>query len=253
MSAVETTQAAGVRTITLRRPDRLNALDLVDRRELRDALRAAADSDARVVVLAGEGRLFCAGGDVRSMSQDADETQLRLAVIGEVALELARCPQPVIARIQGGAFGMGLSLAAGCDLVVAADDASFGTAFTTIGLGPDAGLSYFLPRRVGAARASRMLLLGERISSAEAERIGLVDVVVDAQDLDRRVAEMTAVLVAAAPAALRETKALLARPASLEEAIAAETTAQSALLSTDDFLEGRDALLQRRVPQFTGA
>jgi 2-(1,2-epoxy-1,2-dihydrophenyl)acetyl-CoA isomerase len=254
MTAVHRVDDGVVRTLTLNRADRLNALGLEDRVELLDALNASvADEHVRVLVLTGTGRVFCAGGDVRSMSQAGPETERRLAVVGDVARVLARCPKPVVTAVPGGAFGMGLALVAASDVVVTTPDASFSASFAQIGLGPDCGLSWSLPLRVGRGRARTLVLTGERIGADEAQRIGLVDRVVEPDLLHTTARDVAEQLATGAPLALARIKQIFNQDAQdLESLVEAETRSQAELLASSDFAEGRAALLDRRAPQFTG-
>jgi 2-(1,2-epoxy-1,2-dihydrophenyl)acetyl-CoA isomerase len=254
MSALHWSDDGVVRTLTLNRPDRLNALDLTDRVELLDALNAfVADAHVRVLVLTGAGRVFCAGGDVRSMAPTGAEAERRLAVIGDVARVMATCPKPVVAAVNGGAFGMGLALAAASDIVVTTSEASFAASFAQIGLGPDCGLSWALPLRVGRGRARTMVLTGERINAAEAHRLGLVDRVVETDRLQTTAHSLADRLATSAPLALARIKQIFNQDDhDLESLIEAETRSQTELLASADFAEGRAALLAQRTPQFTG-
>ena len=254
MTAVHRVDDGVVRTLTLNRADRLNALGLEDRVELLDALNASvADDQVRVLVLTGTGRVFCAGGDVRSMSQAGPETERRLAVVGDLARVLARCPKPVVTAVPGGAFGMGLALVAASDVVVTTPDASFSASFAQIGLGPDCGLSWSLPLRVGRGRARTLVLTGERIGADEAQRIGLVDRVVEPDRLHTTARDVAEQLATGAPLALARIKQIFNQDAQdLESLVEAETRSQAELLASSDFAEGRAALLDRRAPQFTG-
>lgn len=236
MSALRWSDDGVVRTLTLARPERLNALDLTDRVELLDALNA-----------------FSAGGDLRSMSQSGPETERRLAVIGDVARLLARCPKPIVAAVPGGAFGMGLALVAASDFVVTTPDASFSASFAQIGLGPDCGLSWALPLRVGRGRARTVVLMGERIGADEAQRIGLIDRIVEPDQLQPTAHAVAKRLATAAPLALARIKQIFNQDAQdLESLIEAETRSQADLLASADFAVGRAALLAHRTPQFTG-
>lgn len=167
-----------VAEITLNRPDVSNALDLETVRRLHAAvLRAASDDDARVVLLRGEGPRFCAGGDLAAMAAAPDRPGF-LATLAGAAHDAVRAldalPKPVVAAVHGAAAGMGFSLALGSDLVVAGESARFVTAYTTVGLTPDGGLSWLLPRIVGQRRASELILTSRPVGAREAQSLGIV-------------------------------------------------------------------------------
>ena len=253
--AVRVEDRGHVRILTLDRPERRNALDLADRLDLLAALRSAeVDAGVRAVVLTGAGSVFSAGGDIRSMSQDRDVARQRLEVVNAVVRQLVTGDLPVVAAVEGGAFGLGLALAAACDLVVAGRSATFSTSFGKIGLGPDTGLAYTLPRRVGQGRARELLLTVRTFDAAEAERIGAVETVVEdgralehAVELASRLAELSSPMVAGTRRILDQTDQ------SLDGVLAAEADLQVELLAGRQFAEGRSAFLERRRPDFVGA
>ena len=250
MSAVVVEDRGPVRVLTIDRPARRNALDLDDRLELLDALKAA-DREARAIVLTGAGTVFCAGGDIRSMSQDREIARRRLEVVNAVARQMVTGERPIVAAVEGGAFGLGLALAAACDVVVASRSATFSTSFAKIGLAPDTGLSYTLPLRVGRGRTRELLLTARTFDAAEAERIGLVETLVDdGAALEAAIATATALAESSAPM-IAGVRHLLAQPdQSLEGLLAAEADTQVDLLGGPQFAEGRAAFLERRRPDF---
>lgn len=198
--AVDVQCEGPVHTLTLNRPARRNALDLADRRELLAALRESGqDPECRAIVLTGAGEVFCAGGDIRSMSQDPDVARERLAVVNDVARALVCSAKPVVAAVRGGAYGLGLGLAAACDYVVAAEDARFVASFAKIGLTADSGLSWSLAQRVGPARAKELILFAEDLDATEARRIGLVSEIVEGEKVAVRARERAERLAAASP------------------------------------------------------
>lgn len=241
-----------VHTLTLNRPARRNALDLADRRELLAALRESEqDPECRAIVLTGAGEVFCAGGDIRSMSQDPDVARERLTVVNDVARALVCSAKPVVAAVRGGAYGLGLGLAAACDYVVAADDARFAASFAKIGLTADSGLSWSLAQRVGPARAKEVILFAEDLNAPEAQRIGLVSEIVAAEKVAARARERAERLAAASPAMVAATKRIFAQQAQdLDAVLDAEAEAQVELLGGAGFTEGRAAFLERRRPAF---
>ncbi|MFJ9123672.1 enoyl-CoA hydratase/isomerase family protein [Streptomyces sp. NPDC102340] len=250
--AVDVRCEGPVHTLTLNRPARRNALDLADRRELLAALRESGqDPECRAIVLTGAGEVFCAGGDIRSMSQDPDVSRERLAVVNDAARALVCSAKPVVAAVRGGAYGLGLGLAAACDYVVAADDARFAASFAKIGLTADSGLSWSLAQRVGPARAKELILFAEDLDATEARRIGLVSEIVEGEKVAVRARERAERLAAASPAMVAATKRIFAQEAQdLDAVLDAEAAAQVELLGGQGFVEGRSAFLERRRPVF---
>jgi enoyl-CoA hydratase/carnithine racemase len=245
----------GVLTLTLNRPERKNAVDTGLWHSLGEALLGAASSrEVRVVVVTGAGGDFCAGADLADPSAGHEHQLVRMRMIHDVAMALHRLPQPSIAKVDGVAVGAGCNLALGCDLVVASDRARFSEIFSRRGLSVDFGGSWLLPRRVGLHRAKELVLFGEIIGAAEAERIGLVNRVVPAGELDGFVAEWAARLAAGPPLALRLSKALLddSYESSLATALDREGAAQAVNLASEDGQEAISAFLERREPRFNG-
>ncbi|GLY67979.1 enoyl-CoA hydratase/isomerase family protein [Amycolatopsis taiwanensis] len=250
MSAVVVEDRGSIRILTIDRPTRRNALDLDDRLELLDALKAA-DREARAIVLTGAGAVFCAGGDIRSMSQDREVARKRLEVVNAVVRQMVTGQRPIVAAVEGGAFGLGLALATASDIVVAGRSARFSTSFAKIGLAPDTGLSYTLPLRVGRGRTRELLLTARIFDAVEAERIGVLETLVDdGGALDAAVVTATALAELSAPM-VAGVRRLLAQPdQSLEGVLAAEADTQVELLAGPQFAEGRAAFLERRTPDF---
>lgn len=208
---------SGIATLTLNRPDVRNAVDDAMREELVAALRIVATDDAiRALVLTGEGKGFCAGGDIAGMQQRLDAPHGQIGFNGwrkqdntyRVINALHSLPKPAIAAVNGAAAGVGCDLALCCDFIVAAETASFSMSFILRGLVPDAG-AYFLPRRVGVARAKELAYSGRRVNADEALRIGLADRVVPAEALTRQACAWAAELAQRSPAALSFTKTLM--------------------------------------------
>ncbi|HEY3177817.1 MAG TPA: enoyl-CoA hydratase-related protein [Casimicrobiaceae bacterium] len=252
---------ARVATVTLNRVEALNALDFA----MMDALVAnmallAADESLRVIVLCGAGAHFMAGGDVHAFAQDIDEApserQARFQrLIGRLhaAIELIRrMPHPVIARVQGAVAGFGLSLMCACDLVVAAEDAYFTSAYRQLALTPDGGLTFALPRIVGLRKAMEILLLSERFDAAEASRLGLVNKVVPLDELDATVAAWARSLESGPTQALRNAKRLARQSLdhTLSEQLQAEATSFAQCAATPEFVEGVRAFVAKRKPRF---
>lgn len=241
-----------VRVLTLNRPERRNALDLADRGALLAALEAAGGEPAcRAVVLTGAGGVYSAGGDIGSMSPDPEIARERLGLVNAIARTLVTMPKPVVSAVEGGAWGLGLALACASDLVVAGSSSRFAASFGRIGLAPDTGLTWSLPRQVGAARARALLLTARSLEIDEAERIGLVDEVVDdgqAVTRARAIAEELAAFSAPATAAVKRLVARCDEP--LDHVLDAEAQEQTRLLAGEDFTEGRAAFFERRKAEF---
>jgi 2-(1,2-epoxy-1,2-dihydrophenyl)acetyl-CoA isomerase len=250
--------ADGVATLTLNRPEVRNALNMTMRRDLEVALaRLDEDRDVRVVVVRGAGEHFCAGGDVKLMRDHpmtAAEGQSRVEAINRAILALARLRVPTIAMVDGAAAGAGCNLALACDLVVASDRARFGEVFARIGLIPDAGGTYFLPRRVGLARAKELVFTADIIDAREAERIGLVNRVVPAAALETETYALARRIAEGPPRVLAAAKALLARAPGLdlESALHWEALTQGEMIAAADHREGLRAFFEKRPPRFTG-
>ena len=258
---VETTPA-GVRTLTLNRPDLLNAINTVLADELPAAIEAASRDDAvRVLVITGAGRGFCSGLDLVEASQrdrSAPANPRRrlddLGWVGRQALALVNCDKPVIAAINGVAAGAGFGLTLGADIRVMRADATLTTGYVRRGLSPDAGVTYFLPRLVGLARATELILTARDFGAEEAERIGLVARVFPAESFGEAVADHAAKLAAGPPIAQALTKRLLTT--SLETDITAQLRRELSLIgicfTTEDTREAMRAFIERRQPRFEG-
>ena len=246
-----------VATITLNRPEARNALDLTMRREMLGALdEIEADPAVRVVILTGAGGHFCSGGDVKTMRarQTAVEGRARVELLNRMVLRLVDFPRPTIAMVDGYAVGAGSNLALCCDIVVAADRAKFGELFCKIGLVVDGGGTWLLPRAVGMARAKELALTGEIIDAAEAARIGFVNRVVPAAELEATTRALAERIAANPPLALRLDKHMLNRAAAsdLAAALDLEAYSQALALTSEDHAEGVAAFLEKRAPRFTG-
>src|SRR5213596_1963322 len=195
MAEVETTREGAVLTITLNRPDVLNAINAATHKALAGALKAARDDDVRAVVITGAGRGFCVGQDLTEFREDAGDIGSRLRGNYHPNIKAIRAlEKPVIAAVNGAAAGAGMSLACACDLRIAADSATFVPAFINIGLIPDSGGSFFVTRLVGQAKAFEWLASGKRLTAAEAHAWGLVSEVVETDALPARAADLAAQL-----------------------------------------------------------
>lgn len=255
----------GVATLTLNRPTALNALSV----EMMEDLHACAVSlrarkDVAVVVVTGAGEHFMAGGDLNDFTRHFHlSPQARLVafkamierLINPTVEILQGLHQPVVAKVRGACAGFGLSLMLGCDLVVCADTAKFTTAYASIGLPADGGMTYLLPRIVGTRKAAELLLLGDRFGAAEAQSLGLVTRVVEAALLDAECGALVARLKSGPRHAYGEIKRLLAASATLQLAAQLESEAEAFARcgATHDFVEGVNAFLEKRKPGFSGS
>ena len=246
-----------VATITLDRPEALNALTVPVKVALREALeRLAVDRAVRAVILTGAGRAFCAGQDLAERERpDAAPLDVELRErYNPIILALRAMGQPVIAAVNGVAAGAGASIAFACDLRIAAEDARFVLAFGRLGLVPDSGATWFLPRIVGQARAAELALVGDPISAEEALRIGLVSRVVPNDELLPQARALADRIAAGAPMAVALTKGALERAATidLETALEGEAKLQGIAGASADHAEGLAAFREKRPPRFTG-
>jgi 2-(1,2-epoxy-1,2-dihydrophenyl)acetyl-CoA isomerase len=256
VAEIETSREAGVLTITLNRPDVLNALNASMHGALAGALKDARDPEVRAVVLTGAGRGFCVGQDLSEFREAPGDIGERLrSTYHPNVLALRALEKPVIAAVNGAAAGAGLSFACACDIRIAADTATFVPAFVNVGLVPDSGGSYFLARLLGPPRAFEWMSSGRRLPAAEAHAWGLVSEVVEAERLPSRTAEVASELAAAPTRAIGMTKRLFdhAWTAGLDEQLEREAQLQAAATQTEDFREGVAAFLEKRPPQFRGS
>lgn len=245
MSLVLTHVADGIATITLNRPEKLNALTRPLCDELIAALRATStDRSVRAVVITGAGRAFCAGADLTILGSDGDAL-----VRGgkEIALLIRSTPQPVIAAVNGAAAGGGANLALACDYRVAADGATIGQVFAKLGLGPDWGGSFFLPRLVGTARALELLWSARMVPAAEAHSLGLFDRLVPADRLETEVRTLALAWASFPPLALRRAKEAIYKSldATLAEMLDFEVAMQHELFATDEARTRLESLATR--------
>jgi len=243
-----------VQTITLNRPDVLNAFNRALHAALREALKEARDADVRAVVVTGAGRGFCAGQDLKEFGEAGDVGASLRATYHPNILAIRALEKPVIAAVNGACAGAGLSLACACDIRIAADNAAFVPGFVGIGLIPDAGGSYFVRRLLGASRAFEWMSSNRRLTAAEAHVWGLVSEVVEAGALSARVAELAATYAALPTKAIGMTKRLFdhAETATLEEQLEMEAQLQAAAAASEDFREGVAAFVEKREPRFSG-
>jgi enoyl-CoA hydratase len=258
-------RSQGLDWVTLDRPQQLNALNRVMTAEIGDYFRRLADSRAtRVVVLQGAGRAFCAGLDLKEGpdtgpdgGSGATALLIRQRRYSELVLAMRRAPQPIVALLRGAVCGAGFGLALAADIRIAADSARMNAAGLRIGLsGTDLGMSYFLPRMVGASVSAELLLTGRFIDAARAERVGLVSEVVADDALDEAGRRIAAEMLRAAPLGLRLTKDSLRcglEAGSLDDAISVEDRNQVMCNQTGDFQEGMRSFVEKRPPRFSDA
>ena len=247
--------------VTLNRPEHLNALNSALGQALLEALNnLAKDAAVRAIVLTGAGRGFCAGGDIEILRkarerEDVTEVEVLLKLGKQIILAIACMPKPVVASVNGPAAGAGANLALACTTRIASEQASFTQSFAKIGLFPDFGGTYFLPRLVGPALAGELMLTAESVPAADALRIGLVSRVVSPDQLEAETALLADRLAAAPPIVVRGIKQALCLDdrAQLERALDEEIRWQVTCFRSRDCLEGLHAFLEKRPPHFKGS
>lgn len=247
----------GTATISLNRPEVYNALNDEITFELQDALRdAARDKSIRVVVLTGEGKAFCAGQDLKASAAAGKRSFMESLHkrYNPIIRSMRGLPKPVICRLNGVAAGAGCSLALACDMIIASEEATLIEVFVNIGLVPDSGSSYFLPRLVGSARAFELCTMGSRVKASEALSLGLVNRCVPAEQLDGALKEYTDYFSQAPTKAIGLIKKMLQKSAqaTLDEMLDYEAYCQEIAGSSEDYKEGVAAFLAKRSPKFSG-
>ena len=250
----------GIATLTLNRPDKLNSFTADMHGEVRSVLeQVAADKSARVLVLTGAGRGFCAGQDLgdRAVAPGGAPVDLGESVekyYAPLVLALRALPMPVICAVNGVAAGAGANIALACDIVIAARSASFNEVFCKLGLIPDTGGTYFLPRLIGSARATGLAMLGDRLSAERAEQWGLIWKCVDDAELASEVAALAKHFSTAPTLGLARAKQALQASGlnTLEEQLALEAGMMRELGYTEDYREGVTAFMEKRQPEFKG-
>jgi len=253
-------EAEGIATITLNRPDKLNAFIGHMRRDLAEALEhAGSDRGVKVVIITGAGRAFCSGGDIAFMAElmerrDSDEFSRILGAGRRVITAIRSMTKPVIAAINGPAAGAGFNLALACDLRIASRNATFTQSFVKVGLHPDWGGTYFLPRLVTSNKACEMFFLGDSIDAAEALRLNVVNKVVAPEELEAATLQLAERLRAAPSIAVAAAKqaVYMSSASDLDEMLRYETEAQLRCFESDDGHEGVRAFFEKRDPHFTG-
>jgi enoyl-CoA hydratase/carnithine racemase len=257
---IDVTEDSGIVTITLNRPDKLNALVGHMRRDLAEALeQAGSDRLVRVVVITGAGRAFCAGGDLERAAElmdrnDSEEFSRLLGAARRVVTAIRQMTKPVVASINGSAAGAGCNLALACDLRIAGTSATFTQSFVKIGFHPDWGGTYFLPRLVTANKACEMFFLGDPVDAGEAHRLGLVNWVVPDNELAEATRKLAERLRDAPPISIAAAKqaVYLSGAEELESMLRYEVEAQMRCFESRDGKEGVRAFLEKRDPRFTG-
>lgn len=253
-------KTGNISTLTLNRPDKLNALNLELFDEILLALKAInEDDEVRAVILTGAGRAFCAGADlgmIQNLGKENFMPKFRRLIqkVQAVTNAIEGLDKPVIGAINGAAIGGGFDIAVACDIRLASEAAVFSEAFIRLGLVPDMGATFRLPRLVGLARAKEIILTGDTLSPAEAERIGLVNRVVPPNQLMEEAQRWAKKVAGGPPLAIKAAKQLLNNAAStdLHSALADEMLAQCQLITTQDHQEGIKAFLEKSSPNFQG-
>lgn len=248
----------GVKRITFNRPARRNSVDTETVELLHQAITRSADDESKVVILTGAGDAFCAGADLQATSErdikSVDVTASLREHTNPTILAMRNLSKPIIARVHGHAVGVGCNYALACDILIASEQAKFGQVFVKIGLMPDGGSTFFLPRAVGYAKAFELMSTGDIISGQDALALGLVNRVVPFEELDTTVNAIAARLAAAAPIALRKIKEGLNHglTSDLASALDFEAVNQGVCFQSDDFAEGVKAFLEKRKASFQG-
>lgn len=246
-----------VTVITLNVPQKLNSLEKKVRIELKSALaQFQNDETSRVAILTGRGKAFSAGGALEELKEGMDAVTgvSLMADYGEIVTAIANLEKPVIAAVNGIAVGAGLSLALACDMVIASSGAVFAAVFSKVGLVPDMGATYYLPRAVGMHRAKELIFTSRTIKTDEAWRMGIVNQVVNPDELDKRACELAQQLAEGPGLAFGLAKRILARSleSNLQDMLQYETYAQSICFESQDHKEGVRAFYEKRQPAFKG-
>jgi 2-(1,2-epoxy-1,2-dihydrophenyl)acetyl-CoA isomerase len=250
-----------IATLTLNRPERLNALGDTLRDDLYDAVtRSAADPDVGVLVITGAGRGFCSGGDVKSMNEREKSGEAaapidRFSPIRDrIVLAMRDCTKPIIAAVNGAAAGAGMNLALACDMRIASSAAKFSQAFVKRGIAPDWGGTWFLPRVVGTAKAFELIFTGDSIDANEALKLGIVNAVFSPEELMAETYKLAGKIAAGPPVAIALSKRAIYhnQDVDLRAGLEFETFAQGLCRETEDSKEGVRAFIEKRAPVFRG-
>jgi 2-(1,2-epoxy-1,2-dihydrophenyl)acetyl-CoA isomerase len=248
----------GVATLTLNRPEVYNALNDGITYEIQDALKLAAkDASVRVIVLTGSGKAFCSGQDLKAASGQEKRSFMQSLHkrYNPIISAMRTMPKPIICRLNGVAAGAGCSLALACDMIIASDEATLIEVFVNIGLVPDSGSSYFLPRLIGMTKAFELCSMGTKVKAAEALQLGLINKVVAADQLDAAVKEYSDYFSQAPTKAIGLIKRMLNKSttATLEEMLEYEAYCQEIAGTSEDYKEGVSAFLEKRKAAFKGS
>lgn len=255
MTEITVNRGEAVATVTISNPERMNALSTTACETMANALgEFKHDRSVRCVVLTGEGEAFCSGIDLAGGAGAGGPGQELERGLNPIATHLLGMEKPTVASVSGPAIGAGAAIATACDFVYAAESAEFGWGFTDIGLAPDTGATYVLPRLVGVRRAMELLTTGRRVGAKEAVDLDIATEAIAGEELDDVVEQRVQMLCSRPTRAVGEAKQLLLRNThrSLERALDAETRAQKRVFETDDFSEGILAFIEKRDPEFTG-
>jgi 2-(1,2-epoxy-1,2-dihydrophenyl)acetyl-CoA isomerase len=249
---------SGIKRIVINRPERRNSVDQETTELLHEEIERSARDSSKVIILTGAGDSFCAGADLQATSERdisrIDVTGALRKQTNPTILAMRSLPKPIIARVHGHAVGVGCNYALACDIIVASEQAKFGQVFVKIGLMPDGGSTFFLPRLVGYHRAFELMTTGDILSAQEAQALGLINRVVNWEELDTTVNALAARLCASAPIALAKIKEGLnyGERSDLESSLEFEAVNQHHCFHSQDFAEGVKAFLEKRKPQFKG-
>jgi 2-(1,2-epoxy-1,2-dihydrophenyl)acetyl-CoA isomerase len=258
VAGLDFTKKDGIATITFNRPEKLNAVTEAMRTEVhRIATELRSDDDAKVLILTGAGEAFSSGADASELTADYSgpiEPHILKRPLGWWALPVRYFPKPTIAAIPGIAAGTTFSLALACDFRIASEKARFSMVFVKRGLVPDNGATYYLPRMIGTSKALEMMLLGDTIDAAQAEKLGLVNKVVPHQDLMKTTMELARRIAGGPSVAIDLIKKGVYKGVTgdLEGQLDFETLAQRICFQTEDFKEGITSFLEKRPPRFKG-
>jgi 2-(1,2-epoxy-1,2-dihydrophenyl)acetyl-CoA isomerase len=259
-NTIQEEKSGAVLTLRLNRPDKLNALTApMCRTLLHSLLMAADDKSVRAIVLTGAGRAFCAGGDLEIIRdararKSVKEIEELLVAGKEICLAIASMPKPVIAAVNGPAAGGGMSLALACDLRIASEEGTFSQSFAQLGLYPDFGATYFLPRLIGLSRASELFYTGETLTAADACQVGIVYKVFPAAKFQEETRALAEHLAAGPPLAYRDMKRTMIgdKRQEMQDALEEEIRLQAHCFTTEDCAEGLAAFFEKRKPNFRG-
>lgn len=246
-----------IATVRMNRLESMNALEFQLRADLADCFgELAGRDDVRVVILTGSGNAFCAGGDLREISQGRNVDQARQYMLhaSRITLAIQNLEKPVIAAVNGAAVGAGFSIAAACDLIVASQTAVFAQSFIRLGLVPGMGGTYFTSRLIGLQKAKELAFTGRAVKAPELERLGLINYVVAPDQVEGKALELALELAGGPPLALGLTKKLMNQSlfSALPEQLEKETQTQAGLMQSDDHMEGIRSFLEKRRPEFKG-